>query len=42
MEFTDTEGCFQITIKESQKNQSIWKTSLTFQIKLYIKDIALL
>ena len=33
---------FQVTIKESQKNQSIWKTSLTFQIKLYIKDIALL
>jgi len=40
--FTDAEGCFQVTIKESQKNQSIWKTSLTFQIKLHIKDIALL
>ena len=40
--FIDAEGCFQISIRYDKKYKTNWRISLTFQIKLHVKDIALL
>jgi hypothetical protein len=40
--FIDAEGCFQISIRQDKKYKTNWRVSLTFQIKLHVKDIALL
>jgi len=40
--FIDAEGCFQISIRHDKKYKTNWRISLTFQIKLHVKDIALL
>ena len=40
--FIDAEGCFQISIRQDKKYKTNWRISLTFQIKLHVKDIALL
>ena len=40
--FIDAEGCFQISIRQDKKYKTNWRISFTFQIKLHVKDIALL
>jgi len=40
--FIDAEGCFQISIRQDKKYKTNWRISLTFQIKLHVKDIHLL
>ncbi len=38
----DAEGCFQIKIREDMRQTLNWRVSSAFQIKLHIKDIAIL
>lgn len=38
----DAEASFQISIRHDKKYKTNWRISLTFQIKLHVKDIALL
>ena len=40
--FIDAEGSFQISIRQDKKYKTNWRTSVTFQIKLHVKDISLL
>jgi hypothetical protein len=40
--FTDAEGSFQVSFRYDQKYKTKWRISACFQIKLHVKDIALL
>jgi hypothetical protein len=40
--FTDAEGCFQIQLRQDMKQKLKWRIGPAFQIKLHIKDIAIL
>lgn len=40
--FVDAEGCFQVSIRQDLKQKIKWRVSSAFQIKLHIKDLALL
>lgn len=40
--FMDAEASFKISIRHDKKYKTNWRISLTFQIKLHVKDIALL
>ena len=40
--FTDAEGCFQIQLRQDMRQKLKWRVGPAFQIKLHIKDIAIL
>jgi hypothetical protein len=40
--FTDAEGSFMISVIKNSKYKLGWEVQLTFQIKLHIRDLALL
>jgi len=40
--FTDAEGCFCLSIIKDSRRKTDWRVSLSFQITLHIKDLALL